>query len=42
VAAALLEEEARTRGTRAAERAARGSDVKLSAWRQAGWPWSPR
>ena len=42
VAAALLEEQARARGGGAPGRGAAADERKLSAWRMAGWPWSPR
>jgi acetyl-CoA carboxylase, biotin carboxylase subunit len=42
VAAALLEEEARSRSGSVRTKRQDGADRKLSAWRMAGWPWAPR
>jgi acetyl-CoA carboxylase biotin carboxylase subunit len=42
VAAALLEEEARSRSGAVGTKRQDGADRKLSGWRMAGWPWAPR
>jgi acetyl-CoA carboxylase biotin carboxylase subunit len=41
VAAALLEDEARSRGGAPSARDRAPVDRRLSSWRLAGWPWQP-